>query len=1165
VELTIDILLEVEAVVQNFVHLHVHTEYSLLDGAARIKELVKRAKELTMPGIAMTDHGVMYGAIDFYKACTAAGIKPIIGCEVYVAPRTRFDKEAQKDEQAYHLVLLAENMTGYKNLMKLVSIGFLEGFYYKPRADKELLTKYREGIIALSGCMAGEAPRLILEQRIAEAEQALAEYSKIFGADNFFVELQDHGLTGQKEINYHLVKLAQKLGLPLVATNDVHYIRREDASYHDVLLCVQTGKTLTDEKRMSFEVDEFYLKSLAEMKTLFGQHPEALANTLKIFDRCKLEFSFNETHLPHYHLPEGYDVDSYLKKLCYDRIESVYPVASGQVTARLEYELKTIKNMGYSGYFLIVQDFVDYAKKENILVGPGRGSAAGSIAAYILGITNIDPLQYDLLFERFLNPERVSMPDIDIDFCFERRGEIINYVVEKYGAENVAQIITFGTMAAKAAIRDSGRVMNVPLSEVNKVVQMVPNELGITIERALAVSPELKEACDADERIRKLVATAKALEGMPRHASTHAAGIVIAKEELTNYVPLQKIGDGTIVTQYAKEQVEEIGLLKIDILGLRTLTVIGECLKSIQENHGKTIDIDSIPLDCQKTYQLLGEGNTIGVFQLESSGLRSILKELKPSRFEDIVALVALYRPGPLGSNMVEDFIAGKHGKKQVEYLHPSLEPILKETYGVILYQEQVMRIANDLAGFTLGQADLLRRSMGKKKAEIIAAQRANFVSGALKKNISEGVAQKIFDLMEHFAGYGFNKSHSAAYALIAYQTAYLKAHYPVEYLAAILTSVMDHSDKVTFYIRECLEQGIKILPPDVNESNEGFTAVGGKIRFGLAAIKNVGKNAIETIIDTREQQGLFTSLQEFCQLVDLKVINRRMMESLVWCGAFSFTGLNRAQLLMVLEQCLELGQKATEDRVKGQISFFDLDAGIDRHLEVYIPNEPEYPGNIILAKEKEIIGYYVSGHPLDDYQELINRLVPDRTGELAEKSDGIKIKLAGIISQLRTSITKRGEKMAYLELEDLTGTVNVLVFPKVYRTCHHLLADDAPVFLEGRLSLQEEELKVFAEYIMPLAQVEAQETLAGTRTKEFGAGLYLRLNNNEKEVEQFLLGLGGKNLGTTPVYLAYPETRRVVRLDRRMWLNFDDEMLRLELEKIVGKENIRLKTGGGK
>jgi len=1151
-------------VVQNFVHLHVHTEYSLLDGAARIKELVKQAKELAMPGIAMTDHGVMYGAIDFYKACTSAGIKPVIGCEVYVAPRTRFDKEAQKDEQAYHLVLLAENMIGYKNLIKLVSQGFLEGFYYKPRVDKELLTKHREGLIALSGCMAGEASRLILEQRLAEAEQVLVEYSDIFGEGNFYIELQDHGLNGQKEINFHLVKLAQKLGLPLVATNDVHYIRREDADYHDALLCIQTGKTLTDEKRMSFGADEFYLKSLPEMRTLFGQYPEALANTLKILNRCQVEFSFNETHLPHYPLPEGYDVDSYLQKLCYDRIRLVYPAKSPQVAARLDFELETIKNMGYSGYFLIVQDFVDYAKEQDILVGPGRGSAAGSIVAYILGITNIDPLKYDLLFERFLNPERVSMPDIDIDFCFERRGEIINYVVAKYGANKVAQIITFGTMAAKAAIRDSGRVMNIPLSEVNKVVQMIPNELGITIERALAVSPELKEACGADERIKKLVETAKALEGMPRHASTHAAGVVIAKEELTNYVPLQKIGDGSVVTQYAKEQVEEIGLLKIDILGLRTLTVMGECLSNILENHGEQIKIDRIPLDCHKTYQLLSDGNTIGVFQLESSGLRSILKELKPSLFEEIIALVALYRPGPLGSGMVEDFIARKHGNKQVEYLHPSLEPILKDTYGVILYQEQVMRIANDLAGFTLGQADLLRRSMGKKKAEIIAAQRKNFVGGALKNNISEGVAQKIFDLMEHFAGYGFNKSHSAAYAMVAYQTAYLKAHYPVEYLAALLTSIMDHSDKVTFYIRECQEQGIKILPPDVNESNEGFTALGEKIRFGLAAIKNVGKNAIKTIIETREEKGPFASLGEFCEVVDLKVINKRMMESLIWCGAFSFTGLNRAQLLMALDQCLELGQQVNEDKINGQISLFDLGAGIERDWEILIPNEPEYPNNIILAKEKEIIGYYVSGHPLDEYQELISRLAPNKTGDLAEKKDGIKIKLVGIMSQLKTSITRRGEKMAYLELEDLTGTVNVLVFPKVYQTCHGLLADDAMVFLEGRLSIQEEEIKVFAETVMPLDKVEAGQALACAGGKETGAGLYIKINHNQKEQEQYILSLGEKSPGETPIYLIYPDPRRVVLLNRSLWVSLDN-MLRLELEKIIGKENIHLKSGGGK
>lgn len=1128
----------------NFVHLHLHTEYSLLDGAARIKNAVKKAKELGMPALAMTDHGVMYGAIDFYKICSQEGIKPIIGCEVYVAPRRRFDKEGQRDDSAYHLVLLAENMTGYKNLIKLVSIGYLEGFYYKPRVDKEVLEKHKDGIIALSGCMAGEIPQYILNNNLDKAEETALFYRDVFGSDNFFLELQDHGLAGQQEINYNLAKLGEKHNIPLVATNDVHYINREDATAHDVLLCVQTGKTLADENRMSFEVSEFYLKSYEEMNKLLGHYPQALANTLTIADRCQVDFTFDQMHLPYYEIPQGYDTDSYLQKICYDQLVEKYNQVTPTISQRLEYELSVIKNMGYSGYFLIVHDFVNFARQNKILVGPGRGSAAGSIVAYVLGITNIDPLKYHLLFERFLNPERVSMPDIDIDFCFERRGEIIDYVVSKYGSDKVSQIITFGTMAAKAAIRDVGRVMNIPLSEVDKVAKMIPNELGITIDRALEISSELRLSCQNNSQIKELVDTARKLEGMPRHASTHAAGVVIAKEELTNYLPLQKTGDGFIVTQFAKEQVEEIGLLKMDLLGLRTLTVIGYCLDKIKER-GIWLDIEKINLDCQETYQLLGNGDTIGVFQLESSGLRNILKELKPTRFEDIIALVALYRPGPLGSGMVEDFIARKHGTREVEYLHPMLEPILKDTYGVILYQEQVMRIANDLAGFTLGQADLLRRSMGKKKAEIIAAQRASFVSGATNKGIPVSIAQQIFDLMEHFAGYGFNKSHSAAYALIAYQTAYLKAHYPVEYMAALLTSVMDHSDKVTFYIRHCLEMGIPILPPDVNESGEEFTASNGKIRFGLAAVKNVGKNAIGAIIEAREKEGLFKSLQDFCQRVDLKLVNKRMMESLIWCGAFNFSQANRAQLLSILDVALELGQKINADRASGQISLFDLTDSAELDEQIHIPHIAEFSHAELLAKEKELIGFFISGHPLDEYKDVLKKMQIDTTDGLKERKDGEKVKLAGIISDLRVSITRKGAKMAYVTLEDLTGSCNILVFPKVFSSYHEILESESPIIVEGRINIQEEEIKIFAEEIKTL--------------KHQQQAIYIKITDHMDQLEESLIQLLTTSAGETPVYFVYSHPRKVVLLNKKYWVNPQTQLLSI-LEEKIGKDNFCLK-----
>lgn len=1129
----------------DFVHLHVHTEYSLLDGAARINKLVTRAKEKGMEALAITDHGVMYGVIDFYKACCSEGINPILGCEVYCAPHSRFDKRPQLDDKQYHLVLLAENLTGYKNILKLVSQAFLEGFYYKPRVDKELLSRHSEGVIALSACLAGEIPQLLLERRFEDAAQVAGQYREIFGPENFYLELQDHGLPEQKEVNQYLLTLSKQHQIPVVATNDVHYIEKEDAEIHDILLCIQTGKTLADPERMRFPTDEFYLKDAEEMARLFGQVPQALQNTLEIGKRCKLELTFGKLILPNYTVPAGHTVDTYLEELCYQGVRKRYGELTEKIKERLDYELKVIKQMGYSGYFLIVWDMIHFAKSRGIYVGPGRGSAAGSLVAYVLEITDIDPLKYDLLFERFLNPERVSMPDIDTDFCFERRGEVIDYLIQKYGSDHVAQIITFGTMAAKAAVRDVGRAMNVPLPEVDKIAKLVPNELGITLEKALEQSPELRELCEQNEKYKRLLEMAQAIEGMPRHASIHAAGVVITKDDLTDYLPVQRSNEGGIVTQFPMQTIEEIGLLKMDVLGLRTLTVIGKTLELIKENHQVDLDLHNLPLDDPLTYQMLGRGESIGVFQLESSGMRNILKNLRPECFEDIIALVALYRPGPLGSGMVEDFIARKHGQVPVTYLHPKLEPILKNTYGVILYQEQVMRIASDLAGFTLGEADLLRRAMGKKKPEIIAAQREHFIQGALENGVDSKVAGEIFDLMAYFAGYGFNKSHSTAYALLAYQTAYLKAHYPVEYMTALLTSVMGNTDKVTLYIEECKRMNIEVLPPDVNESLIDFTASQGKIRFGLAAVKNVGVGAIQAILEARKD-GPFTSLENFCQRVDLRQVNRRVLESLIRCGAFSSLGTYRSRLLYMLDAAIESGQKVQEDKRQGQISLFDL-GSVETPQLSREPDLEEFSHKEILAMEKETLGFYISGHPLDEYQEALKRMVSHQIRDLAECADGEELRLGGIITNLKKTVTKRGEAMAYFTLEDTSGSVEVLVFPKNYARFMSILEPERVVFLTGRLNVNEDERKVFAEKITLL---EAGKMVCKS------VDVVIRDNQVEilNKLKQVLLEYHGK----TPVCLYFPQSGKALKLKESYWVE-PTPLLQQELEKICGKGSVRL------
>ncbi len=1033
---------------QDFVHLHVHSEYSLLDGAARIGDLVEAAVRCEMPALALTDHGSMFGIVDFYKACRKAGIKPVLGCEVYVAPRGMQDKQSGIDEKMTHLVLLAENETGFRNLLAVVSRGYTHGFYYKPRVDKELLAGHAEGLIALSGCLAGEPASMVLHGDVEKAKRAAAEYRDIFGAGNYYLELQDHGLQDQIQVNRELVRISSELNIPLVATNDIHYVKPADAEVQDILLCIQTGKTVNDPGRFRFESREFYFKSGREMAELFAEQPAAITNTLAIAERCSVNLDFDSYHLPEYRVPPNYDADSYLRELCYQGARKRYGELTEAVERRLNYELGVIREMQYSSYFLIVWDFVRFSREKGILVGPGRGSAAGSLVAYALGITNLDPLPYGLLFERFLNPERVSMPDIDIDFCYERRNEVIDYVFEKYGRDRVAQIITFGTMAARAAVRDVGRALGMPYGEVDRVAKLIPAELGMTIDKALA-TPELKALYDEDPQIKRLIDMARALEGTPRHASIHAAGVVIAKDKLTSHLPLYRTADGVVSTQFAKETVEELGLLKMDLLGLRTLTVIGDAVEMIRKDYGIRLDIEEIPLDDRATYDLLARGETVGVFQLESSGMRAILRELKPENFEDVVALVALYRPGPLGSGMVEDFIKRKHGETRVTYLHPKLEPILRDTYGVILYQEQVMRIASDLAGFSLGEADLLRRAMGKKKPEIIAGLRSQFIDGARANQVDPEVAGQIFDLMAYFAGYGFNKSHSAAYALITYQTAYLKANYPLQYMAALLTSVRDSADKISVFVEECKRMGIQVLPPDVNESRETFTTSNNSLRFGLAAVRNVGDAAVEAVIRERDKGGPFTDFVDFAKRLDGKVMNRRILESLIRAGAFASLGKSRAQMLAVLDDAISISQHAQKEKASNQMTLFGEWAG-GATYELAYPDIPEFSSKEILAMEKDALGLYISGHPLEDYRDILRAVTTADTAELIEMPHGKDVVLGGLVTGLKRITTKKGDPMCFLEMEDLTGKVEVVVFPRTYERFRDVLAADSVILIRG-------------------------------------------------------------------------------------------------------------------
>ncbi|MFQ6078173.1 MAG: DNA polymerase III subunit alpha, partial [Thermodesulfobacteriota bacterium] len=1044
-----------------FVHLHLHSQYSLLDGAIRFEELFALAKKYEMPAVALTDHGNMFGAIEFYRKAIKNGIKPIIGCEIYVAPKSRFEKKSRDaSERSYHITLLAKNKTGYHNLIRLISLAHLEGFYYKPRIDKELLRQYNEGLIALSGCLKGEIAFLLDRGEFQEAERVALEYSEIFPRDRFFLEIQENGVENQGTINEKLCAMAAKLSLPSVATNDCHYLRRNDARTHEVLLCIQTGKTINDVDRMRFSTDQFYFRSPDEMKTLFAGREEAITNTMLIADQCNLELKFGEYHFPRFVVPPDESLDSYLENLAKKGLEkrlSEMGMGGGSVVrgreeyfTRLEKELATIQSMGFSGYFLIVSDFINYAKKRGIPVGPGRGSAAGSLVAYSLGITDLDPLRYGLLFERFLNPERISMPDVDVDFCMKGRDEVIRYVTEKYGHDSVAQIITFGKMQAKAVIRDVGRALDMPYNEVDRIAKLIPNTLNITLDQALLQEPKLRELMESEERVRSLITTAKSLEGLVRHASTHAAGVVISNKPLMEYLPLYRGQNGEIVTQYAMGDVEKIGLIKFDFLGLKTLTVLDKAVEMINRNGDREIDIHHLDLGDEKAFELLGSGATTGIFQLESSGMKELLVKLKPESFDDIIALVALHRPGPLGSGMVDDFIKRKHGKVPIHFEIPQMEEILRETYGVIVYQEQVMKIAGSLANFSLGDADVLRRAMSKKDPKEMEKQKEKFLEGARKKGIDSQKADRVFDLMAKFAEYGFNKSHSAAYALIAYQTAYLKAHYRLEFMAALLTCEMENTDKIVKYISECQDMGIEILPPDLNESFRDFTVIGNKIRFGLAAVKNVGSGAVDSIISEREKIGPFKDIFDFCQRVDPRKVNKRVLESLIKCGAFDFTGAHRSQMMATLNEAIEIAQLIQKERVDKQVSLFPGYGGGEATGRGHhkLPDIEEWHENQLLSFEKETLGFYITSHPLARYEEDIKRFTKEDTVSVAQFESGREVKVCGVVSTFKEITTRKGERMAFVTLEDLKGFIEVILFPDVFLSSRPYLKGDEPVLV---------------------------------------------------------------------------------------------------------------------
>lgn len=1117
-----------------FTHLHVHTEYSLLDGAARIGDLLDAAKNFGMTSLAITDHGTMYGVIDFYKEAQKRGIKPIIGCEVYVAPESRLDKEKTDGAKYFHLVLLAETNEGYKNLVKLASLAGTEGFYYRPRVDKEILRQYHKGLIALSACVVGEIPRAILSNDLDRAEALIAEYVDIFGRDNFFLEIQNHGLDEEAKVRDALKMFSAKLNIPLVATNDSHYVRREDSEFHDLLLCIQTGKTIHDEKRLKFSSDDYYLKSAEEMRDLFRDTPEACNNTLKLAERCNVSLEFGKFLMPEFPLPEGYTDAEYLRGLCDKKIGERYPIVTDEIKARLNHELNIIHSMGYDGYFLIVYDFINFARQKGIPVGPGRGSAAGSLVAYVLEITELDPLKYNLLFERFLNPERVTLPDIDVDLCYIRRDEVIEYVRERYGADKVSQIATFGTLAAKSAIRDVIRVMEIPFKEGSRIVKMIPNVLNITIDEALKKSNDLRSEYDKDEDTRRIIDFARKLEGLPRHLSVHAAGVVISKVPLDEVVPMQLSND-VLVTQYDKDKIEELGLLKMDFLGLRTLTICAEALANIKASRGVDLEMSQIPLRDELTAKMLSAGDTAAVFQMESAGMTALVKELRPESFEDLIPTVALYRPGPLGSGMVDDFIAGRHGRKTPHYLHPKLEPILRETFGVILYQEQVMQIVQTLAGFTLGQADILRRAMGKKKASILLAQKENFLRGCEANGVNKALAEKIFDLLSHFADYGFNKSHSAAYGLLAWQTAYLKAHYPAEFMAAMMSSTSD-IEKIAAYIELSQRVGIKILPPDVNAGAAHFTVEGGAIRFGLSAVKTVTEATVNNIVKERNSGGKFKSLTDFCGRLDVKSVSRKCVENLIKCGAFDSTDKRRKALLEFLDLAIEAGFKRQRERNSGVLNLFGDE---EIHATNAAPPNVDDSPKEILAWEKETLGFYISGHPLDAFRDKFAALTSSRD---LEKFIGKRVKVGGLITNVRRVTTKNGDTMAFLKLEDFDGTIDVTLFPNVfYKTMNVAQLDDV-VVVEGRVDNSSDTLQIFAGTV----------TAAANYVPDFWLKVPAQIDN--PATLDKLKKLFAEHEGNSRINLnRHGEWKRITRKIS------DSSDLRGELKALLGADNVRL------
>ena len=1168
-----------------FAHLHVHSEYSLLDGACRIEGLVDRVAELGQSACALTDHGVMYGVIDFYRACKAKGVHPVIGCEVYLAPHSRFDRSYVNGEWHSHLILLCENMTGYRNLIHMVSLGFAEGFYMKPRIDMDLLRQHSEGLICLSACLAGVIPRALAEGDMDGAYELCEQFLEIFDRDHFYLEVQDHGIEIQKKVNEGLFQLAEELNIGLVATNDAHYLTRKDARIQDVLMSIQMGKTVDDPTRMKFETEEFYIKDADEMAALFPNHPEALANTVKIAERCQVEFEFGKYHLPEFDVPEGYTALQYLQKLCDEGFAVRYPKDDGTVRARLQYEIDMITQMGFVDYFLIVSDFIGYAKRQGIPVGPGRGSAAGSIVSYCLGITDLDPIHYSLYFERFLNPERVSMPDIDVDFCYVRRPEVIEYVTNKYGKDRVAQIVTFGTMAARGAIRDVGRALNIPYNEVDVVAKQVPNELHITIDKALAVNPELKKMYDEKPQVRELIDTARALEGMPRHASTHAAGVVITKDPVDTYVPLAR-NDEQMVTQFTMTTLEELGLLKMDFLGLRNLTVIADAEKMIRR-HVPDFNIEKVDMSDKATYEMLGRGSTMGVFQLESVGITNVVTGLQPESIEDITAVVALYRPGPMQS--IPRYIECRHHPEKVTYKHPLLEPILGVTYGCMIYQEQVMQVFQSLAGYSLGKADMVRRAMSKKKMKELEKERVNFIhgneelgiDGAVKRGVSEAVAASLFDEIMDFANYAFNKAHAVCYAVVSFRTAYLKCHYPREYMAALLTSVLDSSDKISEYIQAAREMGISVLPPDVNESYDGFSVSGRDIRFGLAAVKGVGRSFMKQLVAERETGGLFSSFQEFCERMYDRELNRRALESLIKAGAFDSMGYRRSQLIQIVGAVVDAIAQSRKKNIEGQMDLFGMGNDEVQDTQIALPNIPEVSKRELLAMEKETTGLYLSGHPMDEYRDLARRaqaasvrqIIDDLSGENAQPQykDGMTVHLACVITAVRLKSTKNGSMMAYVTVEDESAAIELVVFPRSLQQCGAYLTEDSAVLLTGKIDAREDEApKILLNEAQPLteAAVSSMQSREHPQQSVYTDAqaarlapqkLYLRIDSMQSDEWPQIKEILVTQPGDTPVYLYPTDTKKKTLAARRYWCQPDVPFLE-KLRFLLGEEDVIIK-----